>query len=77
MPQPIKVNIKPNDPAAIPTAIPPPKCMVTDQPDGAMAVQFLISPEIASRLRRRANTMPMDRYLWENILYRSIVDGAY
>jgi hypothetical protein len=53
------------------------KCLVEEQPDGGLHVHFLIEPDVAVRIRRRAHTMPLDRYIWENILKRNIVDHVF
>ncbi len=68
-------------PAITPSQQPPPqpsyKCRVTEQPDGGMQVLFLIDPDIAKRMRLRANNMALDKYLWENVLYRALIDHVY
>lgn len=54
-----------------------PKCRVDLQPDGGIQVHFLIEPDIAKRLLTRANGMSLEKWLWENVLYRSVVDAVY
>jgi hypothetical protein len=56
---------------------PPMYCLVKDQPDGGMQVTFLIEPESASRIRKRAYTMPLDRFIWEQMLKQAISSLAY
>ena len=53
------------------------KCRTVEQPDGGIQVSFLIEPTYAYRIRLRANGMSLERYLWENILKRAIVDSVY
>lgn len=52
-------------------------CEVVDRPDGGLSVTVQVDSTIAQRLRLRAQTMPLDRYLWENILKRAIADHVY
>lgn len=47
-------------------------CMTKTQPDNGIQVTFLIEPEAAKRLMKKAGTMPLARYLWENILKQAI-----
>lgn len=53
------------------------KCLVNMQPDGKLAVSFLIDSTEAARIIRRAGNMDIGKYLWENILYRAVVDHVY
>ena len=55
----------------------PASCLAQDQPDGGIQVHFLIDSTVARKLRTRAGRMPMAKYLWENILHRSIQDHVY
>ncbi len=57
--------------------MPVPKCVTTIQPDGGIQVSFLIEPDVAKRLIRRAGGMQLERYLWENVLYRAVVDHVF
>lgn len=54
-----------------------PKCRVSPQPDGGLQVHFLIDPDAAKRLARRAGSMPLERYLWENVLNRAVSSEVY
>jgi len=58
-------------------AIPPEKLIADVQPDGGIQVHFLIEPADAARLMRRAQTMPLSRYIWENIVRRAVQDHIY
>jgi len=64
-------NTKPATPGV------PVKCRVVDQPDGGMQVSFLVEPDVAKRIRSRAGTMSIERYIWESILHRAVVDSVY
>lgn len=59
------------------TTGPSPKCITLQQPDGGIQVSFLIDPDVAHRIRRRAGTMSLERYIWENILKRAVTDHVY
>ncbi len=63
-------------PAAVPPKTPAPntKCLVTEQPDGALSVHFYVDEATASRIRKRANGMDLAKYMWENII-RAAVEG--
>jgi hypothetical protein len=53
---------------------PPPstqRCTTEDVHDG-LKVTFLIDPLQAKRLKMRAGTRPLYKYLWENILQRAV-----
>jgi len=54
-----------------------PKCRVVLQPDGGMRVEFLIEPDAANRIRKRAYTMKLETFLWENMLKQAINSVAY
>lgn len=56
---------------------PTPRCLVSMQPDGKLAVSFLIESTEANRIIRRAGNMDISRYMWENILHRAISDHVY
>lgn len=65
------------DVPSVPSASPV-KCSVIDQGEGCgLTVTFYIGPLEAKRLRMRAQTMSLDRYLYENILFRAISDHVY
>lgn len=48
------------------------RCIVTDHGDGGLVVAFKIDTLAANRLKLRANGMPLDVYIYENILKPSI-----
>lgn len=73
---------KSSPPKGVSQPLPPdpstfPKCRVVEQPDGGLQVSFLIEEPISGRIRRRANGMPLERWLWENILNRAVTDAVY
>ena len=50
------------------------KCHVRDQPHGGLSVTFQIEEFYAKRIKLRAGPMPLDRYIWENIIKRAVAD---
>ena len=52
-------------------------CLVKEQPDGGLQVTFLIEPESAARIKKRAYVMSLDRFIWENMLKQAIAGLAY
>jgi hypothetical protein len=52
-------------------------CVVGSRTDGGLGVLFLIDPQTAHRIRMRAGTMTLDRYLWENILKQAAQSHVY
>lgn len=54
-----------------------PVCEVSELPDGSLLVSVRVDVGVANRLKRRANGMPLERYLWESILHRALVDSVY
>ena len=57
--------------------LPQPKCTVYLCPDGTLRVDFLVEIGAAKRLLSRAGVMPLDKYIWENILKRAIDTAVY
>lgn len=50
-------------------------CNVQELSDGSLQITFPVDdPQIIRRLKSRAGTMPLSRYMWENILKRAVVD---
>lgn len=52
-------------------------CLVKEQPDGGLQVTFLIEPESAYRIKKRAYVMSLDRFIWENMLKQAIAGLSY
>lgn len=52
-------------------------CVVKQKADGSLAVILKIDAQTAKRHMSRAGTMDLDRYLWENIFKRAIVDSVF
>ena len=65
------------DPDPLPPPAIPPKCTVVEEEDGTLLVSFRISPEVAKRVKLRAYNVPLDTYLWTNILNRAVQDHVY
>ena len=65
------------DPDPLPPPAIPPKCTVVEEEDGTLLVSFRIAPEIAKRVKSRAYNVPLDMYLWTNILNRAVQDHVY
>lgn len=61
-----------------PAPITIPECVVSNSmPDGSFHVTFYVAPNIASRLRKRAEGKDMGVYLWENLLHRALDAHVY
>jgi hypothetical protein len=69
-------SVTPPNPAPLVPTTPKSPCDVVEVGD-SLLITFTIEPTVAHKLKKRAGIMPMDRYLWENILNRSIVDSVY
>ena len=69
---PIKTDPDPPSAPAI-----PPKCIVVEEGDGTLWVSFRIDSEVAKRVKSRAYNVPLDTYLWANILNRAVQDHVY
>lgn len=54
-----------------------PNCEVSDLPDGSVIITLHVESHIMKRHRLRAGTMQIERYMWENILNRALVDSVY
>lgn len=52
-------------------------CEVVDQPDQSVIITLRVESHIMKRHRLRAGTMDINRYMWENILNRALVDSVY
>jgi hypothetical protein len=72
------VKVQPN-PNAQPTPASPicPLCRTKELPDGSLRVEFDIDPDTLKRYMTRANTKHISYYLWENVIYRSIISHVY
>jgi len=66
-------------PVEEPTAppAPTPVCEVVEQPDQSVIITLRVEAHIARRHKLRAGIMNIDRYYWENILHRALVDSVY
>jgi len=54
------------------------KCEVSYLDNGTASVTFLIEdPSVVKRLEQRAGSIDLGRYLFENVLYRAVVDHVY
>ena len=58
-------------------APPPAKCLVTEQPDGCFQILTLVDADVARRIKRKANGMDIERYIYENILKRAFEGHVY
>jgi hypothetical protein len=45
--------------------------------NGSASVSFTVDPEILVRMKRKANGMGLGKYMWENILYRAMIDNCF
>lgn len=52
------------------------RCTVKEVGEG-LEVTFLVDPDIAKRIKSRAGTMPLYRYMWENVLNRAVTDHVF
>lgn len=52
-------------------------CYCKSQPSGGLSVTFQIGPLETQRLKSRAGPMPLDRYLWENVLKQAISSAVF
>lgn len=43
-------------------------CFVRDQPGGGLSVTFQVDAQTTARLKARAQSMDLSRYIYENIL---------
>ncbi len=66
-------------PPAPPTTAtpPPPVCEVVAQPDGSVIITLCVESQVMKRHRLRAGSMDINRYMWENVLHRALVDSVY
>jgi hypothetical protein len=71
-------KIKEVEPPTLPTPAVPAHypCSVTEKPEG-LSVTFTIEPSLIKRYKTRAGNMPLERYIWENLLARAVVDHVY
>ena len=69
-------NDKPDIPVSAPLALIQP-CIATEYPDGSLNVQVHVELDIAKRLKSRAGSMDLSRYIWENVLKRALWDSVY
>lgn len=53
------------------------KCEAEEHTDGGLIVTFYVDPQITARIKRRLGGVPLDKYLYENILYRACVDHVF
>jgi hypothetical protein len=75
---------KPTPQPPVPAKPAPPKppqprsmCQVVENSDGSLEIMYKVEEHIARRLRSRAHTMPLTRYVEENILKRAFYDATY
>ena len=54
-----------------------PNCEVVSLPDESVIITLQMDAVTMNRHRRRAGTMDLSRYLWENVLHRALVDSVY
>ena len=52
-------------------------CLVNSRPDGSLIVAFHVDLFQARRLRLKAGTMHLDKFIWENVLQRAIDSMVY
>lgn len=54
-------------------------CQVSDETtvDGSVIITLRVAPDVMKRHKLRANGMDINRYMWENILHRALVDTVY
>ena len=65
-------------PARVPSPYQPtPVCEVVEMPDGTGIATVLIDAQVMARHKRRAGTMDLSRYLWDNVFHRALVDSVY
>ena len=84
-----KTSTKPSEEAAISStdidragALPTPaplsfNCLVEEKPDGSAEALVNIPPEIMRRIKSRAQTQPLDEYLWQNVFRRALEGHVY
>lgn len=76
------MSIPQTPPSGAPTNAPEPfvnkSCYLLEELDNGEA-EFIvrIPPEIYRRLKTRAQTQPIDEYLWENVLKRALETHVY
>ena len=56
---------------------PVPNCEAVDLPDGSVIITVHVDPQVIKRHRLRAGGMDINRYMWENVLHRALVDSVY
>lgn len=52
-------------------------CVVRNQPSGGLSVTFQIDAPTAARLKARAQSMELSRYIFENILKPAVSTHVY
>jgi len=62
-----------------PAPPPPPfiNCNFSPNADGSAFAQVYIEPDVVRRLRSRAGSQDMAKYLWENIFYKALIGHVY
>lgn len=66
--------IKANQPVQPPVQSP---CFVKDQPSGGLSVTFQIDKITADRIKRKAGTMDISRFIYENIIKGAVSGAVY
>lgn len=52
-------------------------CAITEQPDGSALVTFTMDPISTKRLNLKRGTMPLEMWLYENVLKQAVSSAAY
>lgn len=74
---PVKTS-SPTAPSAPMGPTPPaPRVTIRENQDHSLQIGLLIDPDIAIRLRRKAGTMKLEMYLWENLFKAALVAHVY
>lgn len=79
----ISQSVPPKEGAAAASSAPSPRsdllrtpyleCSVSESnPDGSVHVTFLMPADVTRRMRLRAGKVPLEVYLWENVLHAAV-----
>ncbi len=77
MPTPKMTNSPVVDTQPEPPVIESKPCSVYEKADHSLSVTFTIEPVAAKRLYMKASGMPIDRFLYENILKRAVETSLF
>lgn len=77
MPKPNNLTMNPGNLLAGPPHLPNNTYGIEELPDGSAVMSYRISIDVLKKLRCRAGVRPLDRYIYENILYPNTINHVY